>query len=41
MDINDDELVEKIVSFNPTREKPDFYGKNVVKRMVEEIERFE
>ena len=39
MDINDANLVEKIVSFYPTREKPDIYGKNVAKRMVEEIVR--
>ncbi len=41
MDITDAELVEKIVAFNPKGERPDLYGKDVAKRMVEEIERFE
>jgi UDP-N-acetylglucosamine 2-epimerase len=37
MDINDAELVEKIVAFNPTGERPDLYGKNVAERMVKEL----
>ena len=37
MDINDAELVEKIVAFEPTGERPDLYGKNVAERMVREL----
>lgn len=40
MDIEDDELVEKIKAFNPTKDRPDLYGKDVAKRMVEEMEKF-
>lgn len=40
MDIEDKDLVEKIKVFNPMKERPDLYGKNVAKRMVEEMETF-
>ena len=39
-DIGDDELVSKILGFNPSGERPDLYGKNVAVRMVEEMEIF-
>lgn len=40
MDINDEELAEKIVAFNPKGERPDLYGKDVAERMVEEMEKY-
>ncbi len=40
LDIEDEELIKKIELFNPSREREDFYGKNVAKKMVKEIELF-
>ena len=40
MDFEDKKLVEKIKAFNPTKKRPDLYGKYVAKRMVEELEKF-
>lgn len=40
MDINDEELVEKISSFNPKHERPELYGTDVSVIMVSEMERW-
>lgn len=38
--IDDDDFTNVISDFNPTSERPDLYGNNVAKRMVQEIEKF-
>jgi UDP-N-acetylglucosamine 2-epimerase len=40
IDAVDDIIAEKIMKFSPKRERPDLYGKNVAKRMVEEMEKW-
>ena len=40
LDIKDKDLLEKIQNFNPDSHRPDLYGKNVAKRMVDEMEKF-
>lgn len=40
MDIRDEDLVLKILDFNPSGDRPDLYGKNVAVRMIEEMEKF-
>lgn len=40
MEIEDEELIKKIRSFNPSNERLNLYGKKVAKNMVEEIELF-
>lgn len=37
MDVQDENLIDKIFEFNPKSERQDLYGRNVAKKMVEEI----
>ena len=40
LDINDPDFVKKIISFEPTDERPDLYGTNVASNMLKEIQDF-
>jgi len=40
MDIESEDLAEKIQAFTPSSKRPDLYGKNVARTMVAELERF-
>lgn len=40
LDIEDPGLAEKIAGFNPSGTRPDLYGKDVARRMIEEMEGF-
>lgn len=40
MNAEDTDFVRTIMEFNPQGQRPDFYGKDVAKKMVTEIEKF-
>lgn len=40
VDIEDEDFIEIVETFQPSGKRPELYGKNVAKRMVEEMEKF-